>query len=84
MKAWTMVIYATMLCKQVLYEIAFAFGSCGNPFNLYSIMPRQLIPYDGNFSGDVPLALVVEESEDAPEPCDYLEVYIYDILILPL
>ena len=36
-------------------------------------MPRQLIPCDGNFSDDSPLALVVEEAEDAPEPCDYLD-----------
>ena len=36
-------------------------------------MPRQLIPRGGTFSGDDPLALVVEESEDAPDPCVYLD-----------
>ena len=35
-------------------------------------MPRKRIPHDGTFKDDVPLALVVEEEEDAPEPCDYL------------
>ena len=49
------------------------FGSRGKPFNLCSIMSRQLIPRGGTFSGDDPLALVVEESEDAPDPCDYLD-----------
>ena len=61
------------LCKQDLYEVVFAFGSCGRPFNIYSVMPRQLIPHDGTFSEDDSLALVVEESEDAPDPCDYLD-----------
>ena len=36
-------------------------------------MPRQLIPHDDSFSGDDPLALVVEESEDAADPCDHLD-----------
>jgi hypothetical protein len=57
----------------VLYEIAFAFGSCEKPFSLYTVVPRQLIPHDGTFTGDDPLAVVVEESEDAPDPCDYLD-----------
>ena len=35
-------------------------------------MPGKRIPHDGAFKDDVPLALVVEEEKDAPEPCDYL------------
>ena len=43
-------------------------------------MPRQLIPHDGSFSGDDPLALVVEESEDAPDPRGYLDTsMVHDI-----
>ena len=53
--------------------MAFAFGSCEKAFNIYNVMLRQLIPHDGNFSGSDPLALIVEESEDAPDPCGYLD-----------
>lgn len=58
----------------MLYEIAFGFGSCDGPFSLYSIMPRKRIPYDGAFSANVPLALVVEPEDDAPEPSEYLSM----------
>jgi hypothetical protein len=57
----------------VLYEIAFAFGSCEKPFSLYTVVPRQLIPHDSTFTGDDLLAVIVEASEDAPDPCDYLD-----------
>ena len=37
-------------------------------------MPSRRIPYDGVFSGNVPLALVVEPDEDAPDPLEYLNI----------
>lgn len=43
----------------------------GGPFNLYN-MPRQLIRWKAKFPANVPLALVVEEAKDAPDPIDYL------------
>ena len=42
-----------------------------SPFHIYSIIPCQLIGYDGEFSDDTTLALAVEKDENAIDPLEY-------------
>lgn len=59
----------------MLYEIAFAFGSCTRPFNLYTVMPKTLVSYSGDnlhLDATSPLALIVEEDDDATDPLLYM------------
>ena len=59
---------------QVLYEIAYAYGSISTPFSMYTMLPRMRIPQDGVVSdvSGVSTGLVVEEDESAPDPLNFL------------
>ena len=59
-----------MLFVQVLYEIAYAFGSMTTAFSIFTMMPRARISEDSLISdvSGVSTGLVVEEDEAAPDP----------------
>jgi len=64
--------YTLMILLQVLYEIAFAFGTLTGPYIIiciYTLRPRTRVPCHGVITdiGDPPLVLVVEASDNGPD-----------------
>ena len=59
-----------MLFVQVLYEIAYAFGSMTTAFSIFTVMPRARISEDSLISdiSGVSTGLVVEDDEATPDP----------------
>ena len=67
---YTYKVSLARIFTQAIYEVAFASSSLTQPFNIYSIAPRQLIspnlPLDQlQLHGSV---LIVEESDEAQDP----------------
>ena len=70
MHEYTYKVSLARIFTQAIYEVAFASSSLTQPFNIYSIAPRQLIspnlPLDQlQLHGSV---LIVEESDEAQDP----------------
>lgn len=79
------IMFVMILYIQDLYEIAFGFGSCLGPFRIYSIIPRQAIDYDDKFDAvDVPLALAVENEEEATDLLDIISDSVVSLHALSL
>ncbi len=52
--------------------MAFTFYDLDRPFYVYSIIPRKKILLDDQINYyEFPLALVIEQDEEAPDPVDY-------------
>ena len=68
-----------------MYELAFAKGGMTNPFHIYRMAPRMLIPIDTSLDKlDIvtPTLLVIEESSDAADPLTFLSCEVVRVIML--
>ena len=61
---------------QALYEMAFAFNNSSEPFQIYNLIPRHLIPLNLGFENEksCSLSIVVEEDDEGPDPLTYVDL----------
>ena len=58
----------------ILYEVAFAYGSMGQGFSLYTSMPKTKVTYSSTVTkvASSSTIIIVESDAGAPDPMKYL------------